>query len=122
MRKILAISAVILGGALVVLALPAWRPRPPYRVYEQVLQTDLKTMRDVIQQYHGDKGTYPESLEALIDAGYLRKVPIDPFTKSQETWRLKYEGKPGPDGTRGIVDVHSGAHGTTRDGRPLSSL
>jgi len=122
MRKFLAISAVLLGGALVVLSLPIWKPEIPYRALERLLEVNLKTMRDVIQQYHGDKGTYPESLEAMIDAGYLRKVPIDPFTKSRETWRLKYERRTIPAGIRGIVDVHSGAHGTTRDGRPLSSL
>jgi len=79
-------------------------------------------MRDVIAQYHGDKGRYPESLDDLIDAGYLRKVPLDPFTKSTVTWRLTYEGRPGPDGIRGLVNVHSGAHGTAHDGRPLASL
>jgi general secretion pathway protein G len=79
-------------------------------------------MRDVIAQYHGDKGSYPESLEALIDQGYLRKVPTDPFTKSTVTWRLTYEGRPGTEGTRGIVNVHSGARGKTHDGRPLASL
>lgn len=122
MRKILAISAVLLGGALIVLFLPVWKPEIPPRALEKILQTNLETMRDVIQQYHGDKGTYPESLEALIDAGYLRKVPMDPFTKSRETWRLKHESHAGPNGVRGVVNIHSGAPGMTRDGRPLSSL
>lgn len=122
MRKILALSAVILGGALAVLAFSPARCGPPYRALEAVLRTNLHTMRDVIGQYHGDKGSYPESLDALIDAGYLLKVPVDPFTKSRETWRLTYEGRPAMDGTRGIVNVHSGARGSTRDGRPLASL
>jgi general secretion pathway protein G len=121
MRKKLVISAVVLGGALAVVALPGCTT-PNLGAYEQVLQTNLHTLRDVIGQYHGDKGRYPESLEALIDAGYLRKVPMDPFTKSRETWRLTYEGKPGPDGTRGVVDVHSGAPGAARDGRLLARL
>jgi general secretion pathway protein G len=122
MRKILALSVVVLGGALAVLALTPSRCAAPKGALEAVLRTNLHTMRDVIGQYHGDRGRYPESLEVLIDAGYLRKVPIDPFTKSQVTWRLTYEGRPGMDGTRGIVNVHSGARGTARDGRPLAGL
>jgi general secretion pathway protein G len=121
MRKILALSAVILGGALAVLAFSPSRCTPEGAL-EMVLRTNLHTMRDVIGQYHGDRGRYPESLEVLIDAGYLRKVPIDPFTKSTVTWRLTYEGRPGMDGTRGVVNVHSGARGTARDGRPLAGL
>jgi general secretion pathway protein G len=121
MRKILALSAVILGGTLAVMALPScWKPSRG--VYERVLQTNLHTLRDVIGQYHGDKGRYPESLDALVDAGYLRKIPMDPFTNSRETWRLTYEGRPGQDGTRGVVDVHSGAPGAARDGRLLARL
>jgi general secretion pathway protein G len=121
MRRALALSVVILGGALAVLALSPSRCSPEGAL-EAVLRSNLHSMRDVISQYHGDRGSYPESLEALIDAGYLRKVPIDPFTKSQMTWRLTYEGCPGMDGTRGVVNVHSGAHGAARDGRPLASL
>ena len=86
------------------------------------MRTNLRTMRDVIGQFHGDRGRYPESLEELIDAGYLRKIPSDPFTKSAVTWRLIYQDRPGMEGSRGIVNVRSGAHGTARDGRPLASL
>jgi general secretion pathway protein G len=122
MRKILAISAVVLGVALAVLALPPWRCGVPDGALEGVLRANLRTMRDVIGQYHGDRGRYPESLEELVDAGYLRKVPADPFTKSTVTWRLIYQARPGMEGSRGIVNVRSGAYGTTRDGRPLASL
>jgi general secretion pathway protein G len=89
---------------------------------EAVLRTNLRTLRDVIDQYHGDRRRYPESLSALIAAGYLRKVPVDPFTHSDSTWQITYETPPRPDGARGIVDVHSGAPGTTRQGVPLAKL
>jgi hypothetical protein len=62
------------------------------------------------------------SLDALIVEGYLRKVPIDPFTRSVKTWRLTFEDRPGNQGTRGIIDAHSGAGGKTVDGRPLAGL
>jgi general secretion pathway protein G len=90
--------------------------------YEAVLKTHLHTMRDVIAQYHGDKGDYPASLESLVAAGYLRKVPADPFTRSNATWDVVREATPGPDGIRGVVEVHSGADGTARDGTALAKL
>jgi general secretion pathway protein G len=122
MRKILAISAVALGVAVAGLALSPCRCGVPEGAREAALRTNLRTMRDVIGQFHGDQGRYPESLEELVDTGYLRKVPVDPFTKSTVTWRLIYQTRPGMEGTRGVVNVRSGAHGTARDGRPLASL
>jgi len=38
----------------------------------------------VIDQFYGDKGRYPQSLEELVEAKYLRQVPVDPFTQSSE--------------------------------------
>jgi general secretion pathway protein G len=89
---------------------------------EAVLRTNLATLRDVIAQYHGDRKRCPASLSALVDAGYLRKVPLDPFTRSDSTWQVTYEASPGPGSARGIMDVHSGAPGTTRQGVPLTKL
>jgi general secretion pathway protein G len=115
------VTMTILVGVLVVVLLPACPcidRIPP----EKVLKLNLRTMRDVIGQYHGDKGDYPASLDALIDAGYLRKIPFDPFTKSRMTWTLSRETSPGPDGVRGVVDVHSGAPGKGRDGILLARV
>ncbi|HEX4964280.1 MAG TPA: type II secretion system protein G [Thermoanaerobaculia bacterium] len=122
MRKTLAFSTVVLVGALAVLFLTPSCCGNPERAYERVLRANLHALRDVISQYHGDRGRYPESLDDLITAGYLRRVPIDPYTKSQATWRLTLENRPETEGRPGIVDVHSGARGTSRDGRPLGSL
>jgi general secretion pathway protein G len=122
MRKALVLAVVILGGALAALVFIPWPCEVPPRAREAVLRTNLHTIRDVIAQYHGDKGRYPESLDALIAEGYLRRVPIDPFTRSVKTWRLTFEDRPGNQGIRGIIDAHSGAGGKTLDGRPLASL
>ncbi|HSS48033.1 MAG TPA: type II secretion system protein G [Thermoanaerobaculia bacterium] len=116
------LAVVILGGALAALIFIPWPCEVPPRAREAVLRTNLRTIRDVIAQYHGDKGRYPESLDALIAEGYLRKVPFDPFTRSYGTWRLTYENHPGTNGTRGIIDAHSGAGGKTVDGQPLAGL
>jgi general secretion pathway protein G len=119
MRKHRPIHAVMLS---VILAGAGCGHTPDQRAYEAVLKTNLHTMRDVIAQYHGDKGDYPASLESLVAAGYLRKVPADPFTRSNATWDVVREATPGPDGVRGIVEVHSGADGTARDGTALAKL
>ena len=56
----------------------------PRRAKEAALKENLFVMRDVIDQYFADKGSYPESLQALVDEGYIRKIPHDPFTDVRE--------------------------------------
>lgn len=122
------IIVVAIIGILATIAMPAMK-NVPRRANEAVLKTNLHTLRDVIDQHYGDKGRYPTSLEGLVEMGYLRKVPVDPITKSAETWILEYEeidpdNPPAEteteDGQPGIVDVHSGAEGLSLDGTPYS--
>jgi general secretion pathway protein G len=113
-------------GILATIALPALR-QVPTRAKEAALKTDLRTMRDVIDQYYGDKGHYPPTLEALVGAGYLRAIPVDPITRSNETWVVVYEeGDPDsppaetdqPEGGEpGIIDLHSGSDRLDLDGK-----
>jgi general secretion pathway protein G len=90
----------------------------PQKAKEAVLREDLYILRDVIDQHFTDKGKYPASLQDLVDAGYLRKIPVDPITNSSETWKIETvpaeEGSDQPDA--GVYDVHSGASGTALDG------
>lgn len=123
------IVVIALIGILATIAMPALRPVPT-KAKEAVLKTNLLTIRDVLDQYHADKGHYPSTLDALVEDGYLRKIPIDPFTKSSESWVLEYEEvdpelEPAEtdlpdDGAPGIFDVHSGAEGESLDGTPYS--
>lgn len=80
---------------------------------ETVLKQDLAVMRDAIDKYHGDTGRYPESLEALVNARYLRSVPVDPITERSDTWQVV---APAEDATAGMYDIKSGAPGTAHDG------
>lgn len=80
---------------------------------EAVLRQDLAVMRGAIDTYHGDTGRYPETLEALVDARYLRALPVDPITERADTWQT-VEPSGGESG--GVYDVRSGAPGTARDG------
>lgn len=85
---------------------------------EAVLKTDLFRMRDAIDQYYADKGKYPADLQALVTDGYLRDIPLDPFTDSRDSWQtIPAEPDPAnPTAEVGIYDVKSGAEGTAIDG------
>ena len=119
------IIVVAIIGILATIALPRMKDAPR-RAAEAVLKADLRAMRDVIDQYYGDKGHYPPSLEALVDENYLRKVPVDPITRSAETWipifeeldpdELPAETDLPEDGQPGIIDVISGAEGFALNG------
>jgi general secretion pathway protein G len=83
---------------------------------ESTLKTQLVRVRDTIDQHQRDKGHYPPSLTALVEGGYLRTVPEDPFTKSAATWRVIPTKETSP----GVLDVKSGASGRASDGTVLS--
>jgi len=88
------------------------------RSQEGVLKTDLFRMRDAIDQYYADKGKYPSSLDSLVSDQYMREIPVDPFTKSKDSWQtVPAEPDPNnPNAEPGIYDVKSGAPGTALDG------
>jgi general secretion pathway protein G len=85
---------------------------------EAVLKEDLFRMRDAIDQYYSDKGQYPGSLDALVSEGYLRRIPEDPFTRSQSTWQtVLADVEPNnPTAQPGIYDVKSGSDAMALDG------
>jgi general secretion pathway protein G len=85
---------------------------------EGVLKEDLFRLRDAIDQYYADKGQYPSTLDALVSDGYVRKLPEDPFTKSNSTWQtIPAEPDPNnPTAEAGVYDVKSGSDATALDG------
>lgn len=89
------------------------------RSKETVLRQDLAVMREAIDKYRADLGVYPDTLAALVEKGYIRKVPEDPFTKSAETWVLDPSDDPDAAGVR---DVRSGAEGAGLSGVPFEEL
>lgn len=44
-----------------------------------------------IMRYKQDKGDYPETLEQLVEAGYLKEIPMDPWSDKPLVYR-KTEG------------------------------
>jgi general secretion pathway protein G len=121
--ELLVVMTII--GILAAVAIPALRDSPQ-RAREAALKEDLFTMRSTIDQFHGDKGYYPPDLPTLVSKGYLRQIPVDPMTKSRDTWVVAYEelepsaeeGEPPPEESPnpGITDVHSGSTGKALDG------
>ena len=77
------IVVITIMGILVSIALPNYR-NSVLSAREAVLRENLYRLRDLIDQYQSDKGKYPETLEALVTDGYLRKIPPDPI--SGEPW------------------------------------
>src|SRR5579864_7773615 len=93
------------------------------RSREAVLRQNLFTLRDLISQYTLDKQRAPQSLDDLVQAGYLKQIPVDPMTNARDSWTVDQEDvllsvdqqQPG------ITDVHSGSTATSSDGTPYSS-
>ena len=125
------IIVVAIIGILASIAMPALKDMPR-RASEAVLKTNLRTIRDMLDQYYGDKGHYPPTLETLVELGYSRQVPFDPITKSNSTWVLIYDD-PAADpeavpaetdvpegGEPGILDVRSGSERLALDGTPYA--
>jgi general secretion pathway protein G len=88
------------------------------RAREAVLKEDLFRMRDAIDQYYADKTKYPASLDDLVTDGYLREIPVDPFTNSKDTWQPVNAETNVNDTTAqpGIYDVKSGSEELGLDG------
>jgi len=89
---------------------------------EAALRSDLFLVRDSIDQYYADKGRYPDSLDSLVEANYLRAVPKDPITNAVDTWEtVQAEAEPGAGATAaGIYDIKSGSPDTALDGSRYS--
>ena len=86
---------------------------------ESALVQTLKASRDAIDNFYRDKGRYPDSLQELVDAKYLRALPKDPITESSTNWALT----PPQGETKGLVqDLKSTAPGVSRDGKPFGEL
>jgi general secretion pathway protein G len=109
-------------GVLSAMAAPIFS-HEVHRAREAVLREDLHTMRQAIDSYTIDKEKAPESLEDLVQSGYLKIVPVDPMTNHNDTWIVgQSEDMTSVEETQGgISDVHSGAQGASTDGSSYST-
>lgn len=89
------------------------------RTREVVLRHNLTSIREAIDQYRADRGRYPAALAELVEARYLRDVPIDPMTDRADSWVLVAPST----ATQGaaVVDVRSAAPGQGASGTPYAA-
>jgi general secretion pathway protein G len=84
------------------------------RAREAALRSNLAALRDALDRFHADRGRWPEALDELVKARYLRAIPVDPFTERSDTW----QAVPPPAGEGGAVyDVRSSSPGLGSDGK-----
>jgi len=104
-------------GILSAIAIPSFI-RSVQKAKEAVLKEDLHTMRNAIDSYTVDKEKAPQSLDDLVQAGYLKTMPIDPMTSRNDTWMTSQSDNLGDinETQSGIDDVHSGSQGVSSEG------
>jgi len=105
---------VTIVGILATLATPSYY-QSVIKAKEMALKHNLFTMRDLIDQFRTDRGKYPSNLAELTAAGYLKGIPVDPFTKSSGTWQEIMDQAEG-----GVLDIHSGSDLVAFDGTPYN--
>src|SRR6476469_8000427 len=107
---------------LVSISVPAYHTSI-LRAKESVLLQNLFTLRPLISQYTLDKQKAPQSLDDLVTAGYIKQIPIDPFTGKNDTWTVEQEDYSLSVDQRetGITDVHSGSALISSSGTAYSS-
>jgi len=113
--ELMIVMAII--GILSAIAAPIFN-RMVIKAREATLKEDLHTMRQAIDSYTVDKEKAPQSLDDLVQAGYLKSMPVDPMTSRADTWIAgQSENLTTIDETQGgIDDVHSGAQGVSTEG------
>jgi general secretion pathway protein G len=118
--ELMIVMAII--GILITLAIPSFVGAIKH-AREAALKEDLQTMRTAIDTYTMDKQKGPQSLDDLVQDGYLRAIPEDPMTRQKDTWVTdSSDSMYSLDETDpGITDVHSGSTETGSDGQPYSS-
>ena len=90
---------------------------------EAVLKEDLHVIRDAIDSYTMDKGKAPQSLDDLVQAGYLKSIPTDPMTHANDTWVTSTDDtlESIDQSEPGINDVHSGSQEASSNGQLYST-
>ena len=116
LELMIVISIIIILASI---TLPQYQ-RTIMHTRETVLKDDLRKMRSLIDQYAADKGRLPQSLDDLVSGGYMRDVPIDPFT-GQKDWAITTGEDPNSsEGQQGMTDVHSASAEVSTEGTAYS--
>lgn len=87
---------------------------------EATLRNDLFELRRTIDRYAADKGKLPQSLDELVEAEYIREIPVDPMTREKNWTVVMGTDHNSADESQGVKDVRSSAEGTGLDGTAYS--
>jgi general secretion pathway protein G len=116
LELMIVITVIIILAAI---ALPQYQ-KTILATREAVLRDDLYNMRKLIDQYAADKQKLPQSLDDLVSAGYMRKLPDDPIT-GQADWTTETGDDPNSSaGDQGVTDVHSASSDVSSEGTPYN--
>lgn len=89
---------------------------------EAVLRDTVFQLDSLIQQYTLDKKQSPQTLDDLVTAGYLAKLPSDPMTGKADWTTDPEDATNAADPQQpGISRAHSASSGTALDGTAYSS-
>ncbi len=89
---------MVVIGLLAAIAIPSYTHNV-LRANEAVLREDLYTMRGAIDSYTVDKQKGPQTLDDLVQAGYLKFMPKDPYHQTERhlgsrSGRCPYHDRP----------------------------
>lgn len=116
LELMIVISIIIILAAI---TLPQYQ-KTIMHTRESVLRDDLFKMRSLLDQFAADKGRLPQSLDELVSEGYIREIPLDPFT-GEKDWAVTTGEDPNSiDGQQGVTDVHSNSAEVSSEGTPYS--
>jgi general secretion pathway protein G len=117
--ELIIVMAIV--SVLLAIAVPIYQ-KSLLRTKETLLKNNIFTLRQVIDEYTFDKQKAPQSLQDLVSEGYLRAVPIDPITGSDQTWRVIMEDAVSMVNQTqpGIFDIRSGSDQKSLEGTPYS--
>ncbi len=114
------VIVIVMLGILLGIAVPRYMAQ--IRISrESVLEYNLATIRERLDQFRADRNKYPSNLQELVDGGYMREIPEDPITGTREWEEIFTDFDPNePDAEPGISDVKSTSQETSSDGTPYS--
>jgi len=114
------VIVIVMLSILLAIAVPVYMAQ--VRVTrEGVLENNLAIIRERLDQFRADRNKYPESLQELVDGGYLREIPEDPISGVAEWDEVYSDYDPNePDAQPGLEDVHSRSADIGTDGRPYN--
>ena len=124
--ELLVVMAII--GTLMSLVAPGYLQQQT-RARETVLKHNLKLLRESLDDYRGDYGKNPETLDELVKLRYIKDIPLDPITGKRDSWVIvpleqQFEGNGLTTTTNKDemqIDIKSSAEGNGLDGSAYAS-